>query len=108
MTIMAQTNVHVNPTTIHRQRLSEAARTGDIVTVRFVAGRTHHTRHAATGTVDGFIRRPREAEKVRLQQRPGDVVMWEVPVRDIEEVQLIAADGARIATIREVKIGGRL
>jgi hypothetical protein len=90
-----------------KTQLESAQRTGDIVTVRFVAGRTHHTRHAATGTVDGFIRRPREAEKVRIQQRPGDLVMWEVPLRDIEEVQLVAVDGARIATIRSVKIGGR-
>jgi hypothetical protein len=104
---MPQTNVHVNPTTLHRQRLSEAARTGDIVTVRFVAGRTHHTRHAATGTVDGFIRRPRETEKVRIQQRPGDLVLWDVPIRDIEEVELRTPDAARIATIRSVKIGDR-
>jgi hypothetical protein len=104
---MPQTNVHVNPTTLHRQRLIDAQRTGAVVTVRFVAGRTHHTRHATTGTVDGFISRPREAEKVRIQQRPGDLVMWEVPVRDIEAVELRAMDAALIATIRPVARGER-
>jgi hypothetical protein len=104
---LQRTDSNSNPTAAHRQRLADASRTGDIVTVRFVAGRTHHTRHAATGTVDGFIRRQREAEKVRIQQRPGDLVMWEVPIRDIETVELVAADGARIATIREVGREGR-
>jgi hypothetical protein len=70
-----------------KERLVEAERTGEVVTVRFVAGRVHHSRHAATGTVDGFLRRPREAEKVRIRQRPGDLVRWEIPLRDIDAIE---------------------
>jgi hypothetical protein len=47
-------------------------------------------------------------EKVRIQQRPGDLVLWEVPIRDVTAVELVAVDGARIATIREVSTGERL
>jgi hypothetical protein len=86
--------VKSNPTA-HHQRLIDAQRTGAVVTVRFVAGRTHHTRHATTGTVDGFIRRPREAEKVLIAQSDS-LVRWEVPLRDIFAIETPIQKGARL------------
>jgi hypothetical protein len=79
-----------------RRRLAAAREGGEIVTVRFVAGRVHRTRHAATGTVVGFERRPRECEKVRIRQRPNDLVLWDVPLRDIVAVESPVAKGARL------------
>jgi hypothetical protein len=78
-----------------KERLLEAERTGEIVTIRYTAGRRYRYHFTATGAVDGFLRRPREAEKVKIA-RSDSFVRWEVPLKDIDAIEAAVERGARV------------
>lgn len=79
-----------------RRRLVAAREGGEVVTVRYRLGRRYRYTFAATGTVEGFVHRPREMEKARIRRAPHDLIGEEVPL------------GAIVAVEGQVKRGERL